>query len=85
MKVAYNPDARADLARLQKQLVRRIVDKVHWFAEQLDPLHFAVPVKGTRGFFRFRVGDYRVVFTPNKEEIVVLLVVAIKHRNIVYR
>ncbi|MEK7102456.1 MAG: type II toxin-antitoxin system RelE/ParE family toxin [Patescibacteria group bacterium] len=36
--------------------------------------------------YRFRIGDYRVVFTANKEgNLVILLILRIAHRREVYR
>lgn len=85
MEVAYNPRAQADMAKLPGPLAQRIMDKVEWFASQDDPLHFAKPMKGRDNVLRFRVGDYRILFTLNKGKIVVfLLVLAVKHRSEAY-
>lgn len=46
------------------------------------PERYGAPLRGTlRGYWKLRVGDYRVVFRIHADEGVVL---AIRHRRIVY-
>lgn len=85
MELTLSSEAESDLARLQKATASRITHKIKWFAVQPDPLHFAIPLKGRAGFFRFRIGDYRVLFTLKKGIIVILLVLSVKHRSEAYR
>ncbi|MDD5103544.1 MAG: type II toxin-antitoxin system RelE/ParE family toxin [Candidatus Peribacteraceae bacterium] len=85
MNVVYTPDAEEDINRLEWLVAQRIVAKVDWFASQNDPLHFAVPLTGARALYRFRIGDYRAFFTVRRRRVVVLLVLAVKHRSEAYR
>lgn len=85
MRVEYAKGAQKDMARLPTALTRRIADKMDWFAEQEDPLHFAKPLEGKSGLHRFRVGDYRIIATVRSGQIIVLLVLAVKHRSEAYR
>ncbi len=48
-----------------------------------DPLSYAVKLKDSRlGTYRFRIGDYRVIFDIEDDEIVILRV---GHRRDIYR
>lgn len=84
--VFYTDEARSDLRRLEPQVANRIVKKVSFYLLQSDPLIFAKPLQGNlKGRYRFRVGDYRVVFRVNPDgKLFVLYVLAVKHRKDVY-
>jgi mRNA interferase RelE/StbE len=73
-----------ELARLDKQIGRRIVKRIHWLAENLDNVQ-PVALKGDlAGFYRLRAGDYRVVYEILHGERVIV-VHLIGHRREVYR
>jgi mRNA interferase RelE/StbE len=62
------------------------VKKVRWYCATDRPLHFAKPLKGKEaGWYRFRIGEYRVVFdvTPNGN-VTILGILKIAHRKDVY-
>ena len=65
---------------------KRIANKLRFFIKDGDPLGYAKKIKDNRlGNYRFRVGDYRIIFDVNdKGEIVVLMVLRVKHRKEVY-
>lgn len=83
----YLDDAREDLQRLDQKTARLIAKKIRFFCESEKPFSFAEPLTGEfKGFFRFRIGDYRVIFTrETPSTVVVLLIVRIDHRRDVYR
>lgn len=85
MQLRYTAAAREDLDRLPTIIADRILDKMDWFALQDDPLHFAKPLQGTAGRYRFRIGDYRVIFTMHQNEVIILVVLAVKHRGNAYK
>jgi len=73
----------ADLERLDKKDLLRIFKKLKWFVRQKNPLDFAVQLKYEAiGQYRFRIGDYRVVFDCKKEKIIIL---RIGHRSTIYK
>jgi len=87
-KIAYNKWARLDLKRLNEGTAERIIKKIKFYAEQEDPLSFAKQLKGfVPNRYRFRVGDYRVIFMVDDEnlEIRILVILRIKHRKDIYR
>lgn len=87
-RLVYTKSAEKDLDGIDKNQAIKILLKVNDFLRLQDPL---VKAKKLKGFeldtYRFRVGDYRVVFRLDKEsgKIVVLIVLKIAHRKDVYR
>jgi mRNA interferase RelE/StbE len=73
--------AREDLPRIPPGLKARIARAIEQRLAT-SPERFAVPLRGTlRGYWKLRVGDYRVVFRIAGEAVLVL---AIRHRRDVY-
>lgn len=85
-KVVYTRKSLKDLQGLPADMSKRVLKKMRFFIDQKDPMLHAKELKGVlQGLFRFRVGDYRVIFTKDaKGHIIVITVVRIKHRREVY-
>lgn len=85
-KILYTKKALENLENLDKKIAKRIVEKIEFFSYQKNPLRFAKNLKDTRlGEYRFRIGDYRVLFDVNCQgEISIMLILSIKHRREVY-
>lgn len=83
----YSETARSDLHKLPGLIVERILEKIDFWIKQKNPLNFAKALQGVfRGRYRFRVGDYRIIFKLGKNgEIIVLFILRIQHRREVYR
>jgi mRNA interferase RelE/StbE len=83
----YTAKARKDLLRCDKLIAQRIVKKVMEYSKMQDPLERAKPLTGNlSGAYRYRVGDYRVLFdVVDGKEIHILMVIRIKHRKDVYK
>ena len=78
--------AERQLLKLDRSAQKRILD---WLNDRIsgcnNPRHFGEPLKGDlSGFWRYRIGDYRVLCEIQDENIVVL-VLAIGHRREVYK
>lgn len=86
MEVIYTHTARFDLKQLPPNIAHRIIKKVYFFSQQSKPLAFAKPLHNFGlGQYRFRIGDYRVVFDVDKAGVVsILMILRIKHRKDVY-
>lgn len=54
--------AARELARLDKSVSRRIVNRIRWLAENLDSIKPVTLTGDLAGFYKLRVGDYRVVY-----------------------
>lgn len=83
----YTNQASEDLCKLQKNISKRILSKIIFFCSQKDPLKYAKKLKNfTFGTYRFRIGEYRVIFDlDQKGNIKILMILRIKHRKDVYK
>lgn len=84
MDYYLKPSAVRDLKRLPKIIQRRIFNKLDFYIKQSsNPLKFASALKDkTIGSFRFRVGDYRVLFDIKSDKIIIL---KIGYRKEIYK
>jgi mRNA interferase RelE/StbE len=78
--------AERQLRKLDRQVQQRILD---WLEERIegckDPRHFGEPLKGDHaGFWRYRIGDYRIICDIQDRKVVVL-VLTIGHRKEIYK
>lgn len=78
--------AERQLRKLDRNIQKRILD---WLDDRIEgcknPRHFGEPLKGGHaGFWRYRIGDYRIICDIQDENVVVL-VLTIGHRRHVYR
>ena len=81
--VRIAPAARREIKRLSKQNQRRVVAVMRALAVNPRP-HGCTPVEGFDGLFKVRVGDYRVIYKIEDEELLVVIV-RVRHRSDVYR
>ncbi len=78
--------AERQLRKLDRPVQKRILD---WLEDRIEgcknPRHFGESLKGDyAGFWRYRVGNYRVLCDIQDEKVLVL-VLAIGHRREVYK
>ena len=73
-----------DLMRLDKSVAQRIVKRINWLAENLDNIKPEPLTGDLTGFYKFRVGDYRVLYEILQDE-QILVIHQIGHRREVYR
>lgn len=83
MKINYTKTAISDLASLPRELQKRIARKMHFYATTENPLHFAERLTDYKDAeFRFRIGEYRIMFDFINDSIFIL---SIRHRKEAYR
>ena len=76
--------AERELAQLDKTVGRRIVKRIRWLAENVENVK-PLPLTGDlAGFYKLRVGDYRVVYEILQVE-QMLVIHLIGHRREIYR
>lgn len=79
----FTPVALRQLKKFPKDIQKRIIKKLEFYLNQSHPLQYADFLIDSRlGEFRFRIGDYRVVFDVKDDTIVILV---IGHRREIYR
>lgn len=81
--ITYAPSAAKVIRKLDKSTARRLLDAIGELAIQPRPSG-CIQLKGGNGEFRIRVGDYRVIYDVEDDELVVL-VLRVGHRREVYR
>ncbi len=82
-RVLWNRKALESLKELDKPLRKRIFDKVNDYVSK-DPVNIGKPLKGEMsGFWRYRLGDYRIIYTVDLEKQIVTVLEA-GHRKDIY-
>ena len=66
-------ETESDLGKLDSSIRTRVLEKIKWFRENFDQIT-PLPLGGKwRGFFKLRVGDYRVIYEAERPERVVTI------------
>lgn len=80
-KIAYKSSVSKDLKRLHKDEIKRILNGIE--KKIVANPFLGKSLKGDfRGCYRYRFGDYRVIYTILKNEILIL---RIGHRKEIYK
>jgi mRNA interferase RelE/StbE len=86
-QIEFGEDAKKNLEKLDKQVAKRIIDFLkNRVAKSEDPRIIGEALKGSKlgEFWKYRVGDYRIVCNIEDEQVRVL-VVRIGNRKEIYR
>lgn len=82
-KVVWDEQVLSDLKSIDKHMVLKIVKKVSSHLAK-DPVNLGKALSGNlRGLMRYRFGDYRIIYTIEKLEIMIT-VVKVGHRKDIY-
>lgn len=82
-KVVYLDSLEEDLKKIDKTTVKKILARIETYLAQ-DPKELGKPLKGEfQGYWRYRWGDYRVIYRIAEREILIL-VLRISNRKDVY-
>jgi len=83
MRILFSKRARSDWQKLDHTIQERLREKLAYFVSQRNSLRYADKLhEEDLGGFRFRVGDYRIVFDVEGNSILVLRV---GHRKDIYK
>jgi len=86
-RVEFDDGAKRDLEKLDKPIALRIARFLRERVGQLDdPRSIGEALKGSRlgDFWRYRVGDYRIICALENQRLLVL-VLRVGHRREIYR
>ncbi|MBI3559772.1 type II toxin-antitoxin system RelE/ParE family toxin [Candidatus Gottesmanbacteria bacterium] len=79
----FTPEAKRQLNKLSPEIARLLLHKLDYFISTDKPLSFAKRLINFQlGQYRFRVGDYRIVFDAIET---VLVIHAVNHRSEIYK
>ncbi len=82
--LVFTREAERDLARLDKNLRLRIVEKLEWLTLHFDTV-VSVKLTGSyRGFYKERIGDWRVIYQIDWSSFEII-VYNIDHRSRIYK
>ncbi len=77
-------DVVRDLRQLDKQVAQRLLKRLKWLEENFERIT-PEPLSGPlAGLYKFRVGDYRVLYDIFRKE-QVLVIFRVRHRREVYK
>lgn len=83
-QITWSAPASKALRKLDPQVARRILTAVSTLAHEPRPAPpTGKPLKGEPGSWRLKVGDWRVVYEPQDDQLVVL-VLTLGHRREIY-
>jgi len=76
--------ASRELARLDKEPARRVVDRIRWLAENVEETKPKALKGDLTGLYKLREGDYRIIYEIIRKE-KVIVIHSIGHRRDVYQ
>lgn len=84
IKYDFTRSAEKEFLNLSSSVQTRIIKKLEFYLLQTDPLAFAknIATPTPQATYRFRIGDYRVIFDREEDGILILRV---GHRKDIYR
>jgi mRNA interferase RelE/StbE len=83
-RVEFLPQAINGLRRLDKPVAQRILNKLRWLAENFEAVPSETLMGPLAGLAKLRVGDYRVIYEPDRENRLIT-VHLVGHRREIYR
>ena len=83
-RVRLSPHAVGDLAKLDKPIAQRLLDKTRWLAENFETESREMLAGELHGLFKLRAGHYRIIYTADQNEHV-LTVHLLGHRREIYK
>lgn len=83
MRIEFTKKAERELWRLDAVIRKRLQKKLAWYLSHEDPLVFADTLTDFElGEYRYRIGEYRVIFQVDKD---LIHITAIGHRKEIHR
>ncbi|HEB71227.1 MAG TPA: type II toxin-antitoxin system RelE/ParE family toxin [Nitrospirae bacterium] len=80
-RILYHPEVKADVSRINKKLRSRIKKAIETRL-MTSPQQYGEPLRKTlKGYWKLRVGDYRIVFKISGNELTIFGVI---HRKTIY-
>ena len=84
-KVSYRPELLKFIKKLDSSTRKDIQNYIKKISNTKNPQTLGKPLSGNlKGFWRYRVGDYRILCELRKKELIIL-VIDIGHRSKIYR
>lgn len=82
--VNFAPEAEDDLDKLDYFVKDRIIEKLGWIQDNFDGITPLPLGNEWRGFYKIRIGDWRVIYNIEWEKYKIIVAV-IGHRSKIYK
>lgn len=82
--LVFQKDAEKDLAGLGDSVRVRVIERLDWLVENCDSVNHLPLTEKYAGFFKLRVGDWRVMYKINWKKNIITACY-IDHRSRVYK
>jgi mRNA interferase RelE/StbE len=83
-QIRIQDSAARELAQLDKQVARRLVKRIRWLAANVEAVKPDALTGDLAGFYKLRVGDYRVAYEIlHSEQVIVIHLIG--HRREIHR
>jgi len=82
--LTFTFEAKNDLEKLNKDLKERVIKKLDWLQINFDKISPSALSNEWRGFFKLRVGDWRVIYKIDWNKNLIIIYV-IGRRDKVYK
>ena len=80
-RILYHPEVKGDISKINEKLKKRLRKAVETRLT-VSPQQYGEPLRKTlKGYWKLRVGDYRIVFRVSGNEIMVFGII---HRKTIY-
>jgi mRNA interferase RelE/StbE len=84
-QVILTSEAQSDLRKIASSIRTRLLDKLDWMGENAELIqHQALQGDEWKGCFKYRVGDYRIIYRMEYPA-ATLFVLKVGHRREVYK
>ena len=85
---AFSPrilkNASRQLKKLDPPVAKRIVDQITWLAQHFEEIKLEALKGDLAGLFKYRDGDYRIIYEPLPRE-KVIVIHEVGHRSEIYK
>lgn len=81
-KVEWEKEALDDLNKIDKPVIKRILNKISWFSQHFSNIIPESLSGDMAGLFKLRVGDWRVIYSIEED---IIIIKAVGHRREIYR
>ncbi|OGG73206.1 hypothetical protein A3A38_02320 [Candidatus Kaiserbacteria bacterium RIFCSPLOWO2_01_FULL_53_17] len=82
VSVRWSTDALKDIEKIDTVIAERIVERTQWLEKHFTQIVPKQLRRDLRGFFKLRVGDYRVIYSVSED---IITIIKVGHRRDVYR
>ena len=83
-RVEFMPGALADLEGLDRTMAQRVLTKIKWLSENFEYMTPELLRGECNGLFKLRVGDFQVLYTVNREDLLITIHL-VGHRSDIYK